>query len=464
MKEIKISVIMPCLNSGKYIGEAIESVLNQTLKEIELYIVDAGSTDDTLEIIKGYQQKDGRVILLHSEQKSMGYQYNMGIQNAKGKYIGFVESDDYIHEEMYEKMFETAEQNEFDFVKSNFDMFVGEKDSRLFLNYAVLSSEGKSIYEKAINPADYPEFMLRDVNIWNGIYNRNFVITNQITFNSTKGAAFQDLGFVIKSFVSAKKIMYLQIPSYFYRKDNVNASVYNRSKHILFVMNEFKSVWGFMKERGIKAPFRAAVFNRCFHMFGAYFDYAKFHGVNDVVSQDDITKFMRYLADCYRELDYVEIRNNRLDAALSLSVLENRDSFEKVRYYIDSSERKLLIDFFEQVKKRSLVIFGAGENGTSVYAFLRNNNVETVLCFCDNDESKAGKKIMDQICIRPETLQEQFGAKLSEILFIVTVETHFRDIRLQLEKIGISSENIILSIGVLPHNAFEINMEDYCNE
>ena len=269
MKEIKISVIMPCLNSEKYISEAIESVLNQTLKEIELNIVDAGSTDNTLEIIENYRQRDDRVVLLHSDQKSMGYQYNMGIQNAKGKYIGFVESDDYIHEEMYERMFEAAEQNEIDFVKSDFDMFIGGKDSRLFLNYAVLSSRGKSIYEKVISPADYPEFIKRDVNIWNGIYNREFILINQVSFSATKGASFQDLGFVIKSFVSAKKIMYLQNPSYFYRKDNANASVYNRSKHILFVMNEFESVWEFMKERGIKAPFRAAVFKRCFHMFGA---------------------------------------------------------------------------------------------------------------------------------------------------------------------------------------------------
>ena len=169
---------MPCLNSEKYISEAIESVLNQTLKEIELNIVDAGSTDNTLEIIENYRQRDDRVVLLHSDQKSMGYQYNMGIQNAKGKYIGFVESDDYIHEEMYERMFEAAEQNEIDFVKSDFDMFIGGKDSRLFLNYAVLSSRGKSIYEKVISPADYPEFIKRDVNIWNGIYNSCLLYTS----------------------------------------------------------------------------------------------------------------------------------------------------------------------------------------------------------------------------------------------------------------------------------------------
>ena len=467
MEEIKVSVIMPCLDAGKYIEEAIESVLNQTLKEIELNIVDAGSTDNTLEIIKAYQKRDNRVILLHSDKKSMGYQYNLGIQHAKGKYIGFVESDDYIHAEMFERLFKTAEQNELDFVKSNFDMFIGEQNSRLFLNYSVLPFKNDNIYGKIISPADYPEFIYRDMNIWNGIYNREFVLKNQVFFNITRGAAFQDIGFVIKSFVSSGKVMYIKIPSYYYRKDNVNASVYNRSKHIIFVMNEFKFVWEYMRERGVKDSFRAVVFKRCFNMFCGYFDYSKFHGECDDALQEDIKKYVKYLISCYEELDYIEIRNNQLETSLSLSVLENMDSFEKVRYGIDSSERNLKIKFYEKVKKRLLVIFGAGENGTALYAFLKKNNVETVLAFCDNDRSKTNQKVMGKICLSPEMLQERFGEKLNEILFIVSVESYFFDIRRQLEEKGINRENIILSIGIRmnsPHNAFEVSMEAYRNE
>lgn len=464
MEEIKVSIIMPCLNAGEYIGEAIESILHQTLKEIELNIVDAGSIDNTLEIIKIYQKNDDRIVFLHSDQKSLGYQYNLGIQNARGKYIGFVESDDYIHAQMYEKMYDMAEQEHLDFAKSDFSMFIGERKKQLLLKYSILLSKGDGVYGKAICPADYPEFMKRDVNIWNGIYNREFLLKNQIFFNTTQGAAFQDLGFVIKSFVSAKKIMYMKIPSYYYRKDNMAASVYNHSDHIRFVMNEFRCAWEYMKERSIKSPFRAVVFKRCFGMFCAYFDYSRFHGGFDKTLQEDVPLFMHYLAECYKELDYFEIRENQLDASLSLSVLENMDCFETVRYSIDSSERNMKINFFNKVRKRSLIIFGAGENGTAMYAFLRKNRVETVLCFCDNDRSKAGTKIMGEICILPDMLQEQFRERLHEILFIVAVESYFSDICRQLEKLGVNRKNIILYTSILPHNAFEINMEDYSNE
>lgn len=464
MEEIKVSVIMPCLNVEKYIGEAIESVLNQTLKEIELNIVDAGSTDNTLEIIKAYQEKDNRIVLLHSDEKSVGYQNNLGMKHAKGKYIGCVESDDHIAPQMYERMFAMAEQEQLDFVKSDFDMFIGSSEERLLLNYSVLSSKKEEVYGKAICPKEYPEFVLRDVNIWNGIYNRKFLKKNQIFFNETHGAAFQDMGFVMKSFVSAERIMYMKIPSYFYRKDNMNASVYNRSKHIKFVMDEFKSVWEYMREKKIKSPFRAVIYQRCFGMFCAYFDYFKFHGVYDERLQSDIQKFMQYLDDCYKEMDYFEIRDNWLDASLSLSVLKDMENFERIRYCIDSLERRTRIDFFEEVKERQIVIFGAGENGTAMYAFLKKNHVETVLCFCDNDKNKANTQVIGLDCILPEALEGQFGEKLHEIVFIVAVETSFTDICRQLEKLNIDRGNIIMYAGILPHNAFEINMEEYINE
>ena len=96
MNQPKVSVIMPSLNVVSYIRECIESVVNQTLKDIEIICVDAGSTDGTLEVLEEYTAKDNRIKLLHSDKKSYGYQMNMGIDAATGEYIGIVETDDYI--------------------------------------------------------------------------------------------------------------------------------------------------------------------------------------------------------------------------------------------------------------------------------------------------------------------------------------------------------------------------------
>ena len=97
-----VSVLMPSLNTARYIREALDSVVNQTLKDIEIICIDAGSTDGTREIIGEYAERDSRIRVIDSPVKSYGYQMNVGLDAAKGSYIGIVEPDDYILPEMYE--------------------------------------------------------------------------------------------------------------------------------------------------------------------------------------------------------------------------------------------------------------------------------------------------------------------------------------------------------------------------
>lgn len=103
MNQTKISVIMPSLNVSKYIKQCLQSVLNQTLEDIEIICVDGGSTDETLDIIQQYVKKDNRVKLIHSDIKSYGYQINLGIKEACGDYIGII-GKDYIRQIQKEKL------------------------------------------------------------------------------------------------------------------------------------------------------------------------------------------------------------------------------------------------------------------------------------------------------------------------------------------------------------------------
>ena len=92
----KVSIIMPSLNVASYIEECMESVIHQSLQDIEILCVDAGSTDGTLEILNEYAKKDGRIRVIKSDRKSYGCQMNLGMKKASGKYIGIVETDDYL--------------------------------------------------------------------------------------------------------------------------------------------------------------------------------------------------------------------------------------------------------------------------------------------------------------------------------------------------------------------------------
>ena len=93
---VKVSIIMPSLNVGQYITECIESAVKQSLEDIEIICVDAGSTDGTWEILQLYQKKDARVRIIKSDVMSYGAQVNMGIAASRGQYIAILETDDYM--------------------------------------------------------------------------------------------------------------------------------------------------------------------------------------------------------------------------------------------------------------------------------------------------------------------------------------------------------------------------------
>ena len=124
-----VSVIMPSLNVGNYIEKCLTSVMNQSLKDIEIICIDAGSTDGTLEIIKKYAELDQRIVVISSEVRSYGYQVNLGINSAKGKYIAILETDDYIDSDMYRQLYEVAQRDNLDYVKADFDT-IYEYDSK----------------------------------------------------------------------------------------------------------------------------------------------------------------------------------------------------------------------------------------------------------------------------------------------------------------------------------------------
>ena len=114
---VKVSVIMPSLNVVKYIEKCMNSVVNQSLKDIEIIVIDAGSTDGTEKIIQTYAKQDSRIRLVHSDKKSYGYQINLGLSIAIGEYVGIVEPDDWIEPDAYEVLYQYACKYSADYVR-----------------------------------------------------------------------------------------------------------------------------------------------------------------------------------------------------------------------------------------------------------------------------------------------------------------------------------------------------------
>lgn len=202
---MKVSVIMPSLNVAPYIEKCIKSVINQSLQDIEIICVDAGSTDGTLEILENYSNKDKRIKLVHSPVKSYGYQVNLGICMARGDYIGIVETDDFVDSNMYEVLYGLAIENQLDYAKGMFDMFVSiDSNNEVRWRHQSFGNHTELI-NRIVEPSDIAYIYANDTSVWSGIYRKSFLEENNISFNESAGAAYQDIGFMQQVVGCAKK-------------------------------------------------------------------------------------------------------------------------------------------------------------------------------------------------------------------------------------------------------------------
>ncbi|MBR1743205.1 MAG: glycosyltransferase family 2 protein, partial [Lachnospiraceae bacterium] len=211
----KVTVVIPSLNVKDYIGECLDSVTGQTLQEIEIFVVDAYSTDGTRKIIDEYGKKDNRITLLDDREKSTGYSKNLGIDRASAPYYAIVESDDYIEPDMLEKLYVKAEEDGADIVKCGFDTFVGDGEKRFFFPKSVADSVGD--YERTIKPSEEIRAFRFTMYEWLGLYRTSFLRERNIRHNESKGAAFQDIGFWFLSMARAEKILLIRDIGYHYR-------------------------------------------------------------------------------------------------------------------------------------------------------------------------------------------------------------------------------------------------------
>ena len=218
----KVSVIIPVYNVEQYLRECMDSVINQTLKDIEIICINDGSTDNSLSILKEYAKDDTRIKIINKQNTGYGHSMNVGLDNAQGEYVGIVEPDDFIDLSMYEELYNTASKYDIDFVKSDFYRFTGS-DECLKLSHIKPLPEG-DYYNKIINPKENIQVVDTYKSNWSGIYKREFMEKYHIRHNETPGASYQDTGFHFQLFTRAERIYFLDKPFYYYRIDNANSS------------------------------------------------------------------------------------------------------------------------------------------------------------------------------------------------------------------------------------------------
>ena len=245
----KVSVIMPSLNVGRYIRQCIDSVTGQTLKDLEIICVDAGSDDGTLEILQEAASSDPRIRIIHSDKRSYGYQMNLGLEQATGEYIGIIETDDWAEPCMFSRLCDAA-QGDLDVVKSSFWFYYSVPKEKNTLFNIPSKYQAAGVFCPTADLKRGPEmadFFNIKPSIWSAIYRREFLEKNSIRFNETPGASYQDAGFNFKVWACADKVRIMQDAFLHYRQDNEQSSVNSPAK-VMCVCDEYHEIERFIGE------------------------------------------------------------------------------------------------------------------------------------------------------------------------------------------------------------------------
>ena len=236
----KVSVLVPVYNVENYLRECLDSLISQTLNDIEIICINDGSTDSSPEIIKEYAEKDTRIKVIDKPNSGYGDSMNFGAERATGEYIGILESDDFTGPEMYEDLYNLARSKDADLVISDFYLYWTKKNKIKKVN-----STSKYPEEKVTNIKETPLLIRNKTTIWAAIYKRDFIFKNNIKFLPTPGASYQDTSFRIKTISLADRIVCTPKAYTYYRQDNINSSIHSKEKAFA-ICGEYGELTAFM--------------------------------------------------------------------------------------------------------------------------------------------------------------------------------------------------------------------------
>ncbi len=238
---VKVSVIIPVYNVEKYLRQCVDSARKQTLEEIEILCINDGSMDGSREILRQLAEADSRVRVVDKVNTGYGHTMNTGIDLASGKYLVFLESDDFILPQMCQVFYELCEKYELDMVKADFYEFK-TKEAQVCSRYQKVSDYEN--YHQVLSPKEHTELFYASMYTWTCMYRREFIKKFGIRHHETPGASFQDNGFWFQTMMHGTRVYLLDQAYYMYRQDNPESSIHSRGK-----VHAFSDEYAFIREK-----------------------------------------------------------------------------------------------------------------------------------------------------------------------------------------------------------------------
>ena len=222
MNNTKISIIIPVYNVEKYLERCLNSIVNQTLYDLEIICINDGSPDNSLEILERYSKQDKRIKIINQENSGLSVARNTGMEIAVGEYIGFVDSDDWVDSNFYENLYNSAK-------KYNTDIAVASvlRERKKYSSYRIKYNNEKVYTEKSeiFNACDCPNICY----VWNKIYKTEFFKSQNLKFQ--EGMFFEDILFTTKILGNSKSLVTVPNTYYHYMVNDGTSIV--KSNHTL---------------------------------------------------------------------------------------------------------------------------------------------------------------------------------------------------------------------------------------
>jgi glycosyltransferase involved in cell wall biosynthesis len=372
--ETLVTIIVPVCNVQNYLEKCLDSICRQTYKTIEILCIDDGSMDDSGRILDKYKLKDKRITVIHKANAGYGHTINMGLKHAHGKYIQIVESDDYIKPDMTKELLNVAEQYQLDLVKSDFWRFFQEDQ----LEYIKICINDEH-YNTVISSKD--DITVFDDNMYNctGMYSMDFIRKNQIRFNESSGASYQDNGFWFQTIALAKRLMFVKKAFYCIRRNNPNSSYYCTDK--IYAMGlEFDYIKNFILEK-MDGDKRYLYIHNKYRIIGYLFTAQRLNP--------------KYRAEFHRFV-YDEIKRECIEENIDRSIIPSEflNMFEEIvnnddNWFYKAKYNMPKDSVIRLNEAKQIIIYGAGKIGTQVFQELKRFSWE-IAGFAVSDRDTEG--------------------------------------------------------------------------
>ncbi|WP_195282605.1 glycosyltransferase family 2 protein [Harryflintia acetispora] len=392
MQSPKVSVIIPVYKVENYLVQCLESVVNQTLREIEIIIVDEGDLDRCREIIDYYEKIDPRVVTIHEKNGGYGASVNKGIDRATGEYIGIVESDDFIELDMYEQLYAYAKKTGASVVKSSFYCYFDEKKhfvdaSRKFINQYVPINKKFSIVQ-------FPHLLAIHPSLWSGLYKTAEMKEKHVRCIEAKGSGYADARFYVDIYTKMDSLAWLDIPFYHWRMTSEGSSCNNWNySEILKRWNENLDLFAYHPEQfELFAPFFVT------KSFFSIFRHYQVEKAFNIQEYQDLVQYLNRFSSQHiltapnlSEKQKQELMNCRNTPEQFLKILQNTsgqatsavspspfDQFSKICHRIVSDKKYWAVLFYSSLY---FLLFGMA-TGSGLYSFLLPRSLNIFLLNC----------------------------------------------------------------------------------